>query len=58
MQTIIFGYAIRQEIKHIPTVVYDLDGRHAARELVDAFRNTKPLIRSLMPKVNRSSIAR
>lgn len=41
IQTIIFGYAIQQEIKNIPTVVFDLDGRQAARELVDSFRNTR-----------------
>ncbi|MCY2963182.1 MAG: ABC transporter permease [Planctomycetota bacterium] len=41
MQTIIFGYAIQTEIRNIPTVVYDLDGRSGARELVEAFRNTR-----------------
>ena len=41
LQTLIFGYAIRQEIEHIPTIVYDLDGRQASRELIDAFRNTR-----------------
>ncbi len=41
MQTVIFGYAIQQEIEHIPTVVYDLDGRQQARELIDSFRNTR-----------------
>lgn len=41
LQTLIFGYAIRQEIEHIPTIVYDLDGRQSSRELVDAFRNTQ-----------------
>ncbi len=40
LQTLIFGYAIRQEIEHIPTIVYDLDGRQSSRELIDAFRNT------------------
>ncbi len=41
MQTVIFGYAIQQEIEHIPTVVYDLDGRQQANELIDSFRNTR-----------------
>lgn len=41
MQTIIFGYAIQQEIEHIPTIVFNLDGRQASRELVDSFRNTR-----------------
>jgi ABC transporter DrrB family efflux protein len=40
LQTFIFGYAIETEIENIPTVVYDLDGRSAARELRDAFQNT------------------
>jgi ABC transporter DrrB family efflux protein len=40
MQTIIFGYAIDTQIEHIPLVVYDLDGRRSARELVEAFENT------------------
>jgi len=40
VQTIIFGYAIDTKIEHIPTVVFDMDGRAAARELVDAFTNT------------------
>ncbi len=41
MQTIIFGYAIETQIEHIPLAVYDLDGRAPARELVDAFVNTR-----------------
>lgn len=41
MQTIIFGYALDTEIENIPTVVYDLDGRRHARELVEAFVNTR-----------------
>lgn len=41
LQTIIFGYAIQQEIEHIPTVVFDLDGRQASRQLIDSFRNTR-----------------
>jgi ABC transporter DrrB family efflux protein len=41
LQTVIFGYAIETEIDNIPTVVHDLDGRKSARELIDAFRNTR-----------------
>ncbi|MEK7866797.1 MAG: ABC transporter permease [Planctomycetota bacterium] len=41
LQTMIFGYAIDTQIEHIPTVVYDLDGRRGARELVEAFENTR-----------------
>ena len=41
MQTFIFGYAINTEIENIPTMVYDLDGRQASRELQDAFANTR-----------------
>ncbi|MCY2928273.1 MAG: ABC transporter permease [Planctomycetota bacterium] len=41
MQTLIFGFAINVEIEHIPTVVYDLDGRQQARDLTEAFRNTR-----------------
>ena len=40
VQVFIFGVAIQTEIKHIPTIVLDLDGRSAARELRDAFANT------------------
>lgn len=41
LQTCIFGFAIQTEIDNIPTVVHDLDGRKASRELIDAFRNTR-----------------
>jgi ABC transporter DrrB family efflux protein len=41
LQTIIFGYAIQLKVEHIPTVVYDLDGRRHARELLEAFENTR-----------------
>lgn len=40
-QTFIFGYAIDTQIESIPTVVYDLDGRQPARQLIDSFRNTR-----------------
>jgi ribosome-dependent ATPase len=41
LQTTIFGWAIDTQIENIPTVVYDLDGRQQARELIDAFQNTR-----------------
>ena len=41
LQTLIFGYAINLQIEHIPTVVFDLDGRDAARQLVESFTNTR-----------------
>ena len=41
MQTIIFGYAIDTQIEHIPTVVFDMDGRRYAREMVAAMENTR-----------------
>ncbi|MCA9174142.1 MAG: ABC transporter ATP-binding protein/permease [Planctomycetales bacterium] len=41
MQTIIFGYAIDTQIENIPTVVFDMDGRRHADELIAAFANTR-----------------
>jgi ABC transporter DrrB family efflux protein len=41
LQTIIFGWALDTQVEHIPAVVFDLDGRREARELVDAFVNTR-----------------
>lgn len=41
LQLTIFGYAINTTIDHIATVVYDLDGREDARELVSAFVNSR-----------------
>jgi ABC transporter DrrB family efflux protein len=40
LQLTIFGFAIDFDVKHIPTVVYDLDRREPARDLVDTFVNT------------------
>lgn len=40
IQTTIFGYAIETQIDNIATVIYDLDGRSLARELVQRFENT------------------
>ena len=40
LQLTIFGFAIDLDVKNIPTVIYDLDRRPPARELVDAFVNT------------------
>jgi ABC-type multidrug transport system ATPase subunit/ABC-type multidrug transport system permease subunit len=41
MQMLIFGYALQTQVWNIPTVVYDLDGRSASRDLVAAFANTR-----------------
>lgn len=41
IQTLIFGYAIDTQIEHIPTVVYNLDGRRDSEYLIDAFINTR-----------------
>ncbi len=41
LQMTIFGYAIDMEVENIPTIVYDLDGRGPARELREAFANTR-----------------
>lgn len=41
VQLAIFGYAIDTQIEHIPTVVYDLDGRRQARELRESLENTR-----------------
>jgi ABC transporter DrrB family efflux protein len=41
MQTLIFGFALDTQVEHIPTVVYNLDGRPASRELIDSFQNTR-----------------
>jgi ABC transporter DrrB family efflux protein len=41
MQTLIFGFALDTQIEHIPMVVYNLDGRQASRELIQAFENTR-----------------
>jgi len=40
VQLTIFGYAIDLDVKHIPTVVYNLDGRQESRQLLDDFTNT------------------
>lgn len=43
LQTVLFGYAIRTEVEHVPTVVFDLDGRTPALELAEALQNTNVL---------------
>lgn len=40
IQLTIFGYAINLDVKNIPTVIHDLDGRAESRALVDAFVNS------------------
>lgn len=41
LQLTIFGYAINVTIEHIPTVVFDLDGRTESRRLVEAMEATR-----------------
>jgi len=40
MQLLVFGYAANLDVKHIATVVYNLDGREKSRELLHAFENS------------------
>ncbi|MBI4559953.1 MAG: ABC transporter permease [Candidatus Hydrogenedentes bacterium] len=40
LQLTIFGYAIDLDVRNIPTVVYNLDGRAESRDLIDIFRNS------------------
>src|SRR3954469_19872323 len=40
VQLALFGYAIRTEVRHLPTVVLDESRSQASRSLVDAMRNT------------------
>ena len=39
-QLTIFGYAINMDVKHIPTAVYDMDGRQESQHYIDAFTNS------------------
>jgi len=39
-QLILFGFAVDFDVKNIPTVVYNLDGRREARDLIDSFGNS------------------
>ncbi|HJQ19851.1 MAG TPA: ABC transporter permease [Gemmatimonadaceae bacterium] len=40
VQLALFGYAIRTEVRHLPTIVMDESRSTASRALVDALRNT------------------
>ncbi len=40
IQLTVFGYAIDLDIKHVPTVIYNLDGREHSRNLLDSFQNS------------------
>jgi len=40
MQLLLFGYAINNDVRHIPTVVYDQDRSAASRELTAGLRAT------------------
>jgi ABC-type multidrug transport system permease subunit len=39
-QLTIFGYAIDLDVKNIPTVIYNLDGRRESRDLLDTFAHS------------------
>ena len=41
VQLALFGYAIRTEVRHLPTVVLDESRSSSSRALVDALRNTQ-----------------
>src|SRR5256885_6392150 len=40
IQLALFGYAIRTEVRHLPTVVLDESRTPQSRALIDAMRNT------------------
>jgi ABC-2 type transport system permease protein len=40
IQLALFGYAIRTEVRHLPTIVLDESRSAASRQLIDAVRNT------------------
>ena len=40
IQLVLFGFAIRTEVRHLPTVVLDESRTAESRALVDAIRNT------------------
>ena len=40
VQLVLFGYAIRTEVRHLPTVVWDGSRTQESRALIDALRNT------------------
>ena len=35
VQTVIFGYAVNTDVRHVATAVYDLDNSSRSRELAD-----------------------
>ena len=41
IQLTIFGYAIDMDVKHFPTVVYNLDQRRESRQLLDRFASSQ-----------------
>lgn len=41
IQLVIFGYAIDMDVKHFPTVVYNLDQRYESRLLLTRFANSQ-----------------
>jgi len=41
IELLIFGYAIETDVKHLSTVVFDLDQKSESRELIQSFENTR-----------------
>lgn len=41
IQTLLFGYAVTTDVKHVSTAVYDLDNSVASRKFIDSFVKTK-----------------
>ncbi|HET9915458.1 MAG TPA: ABC transporter permease, partial [Candidatus Binatia bacterium] len=39
-ELLLFGYAIDTDVKHVPTVVFDLNRQQESRQLVKEFENT------------------
>ena len=40
-ELLLFGYAIDTDVKHVPTVVFDLNRQLESRQLVQEFENTR-----------------
>jgi ribosome-dependent ATPase len=48
IQLTLFGFALDTQIRQIPTVVYNLDGRAESQRLVESFANTQTFLISRM----------
>jgi ABC-2 type transport system permease protein len=40
MMLVLFGYAVKSEVEHIPTIVFDMSNSQESRELLAAFENS------------------